>query len=167
VTVTFFAAQDEAGRCYTQDSGCAAAFSDLHGGMMSNTTSGEPAMAAAIAALERCAAVEAAYLLGSAAAGRLRGDSDVDVAILPSRSATFSVDQRLALTAELARLFGRPVDLGLLSTANVVYAKEAVVHGRILFERSHRVTARFAMLALSMYASLQEARREVLRAYAA
>jgi hypothetical protein len=77
------------------------------------------------------------------------------------------VDQRLTLTAELARLFGRPVDLGVLSTANVVYAKEAVVHGRILFERSHRVTAHFAMQALSMYASLQEARREVLRAYAA
>jgi hypothetical protein len=77
------------------------------------------------------------------------------------------VDQRLALTAELARTFGRPVDLGVLSTANVVYAKEAVVHGRILFERSHTMTARFAMLTLSMYASLQAARREVLQAYAA
>lgn len=135
--------------------------------MVSNTTITEPATAAAIDALKRCEAVEAAYLLGSAAAGRMRGDSDVDVAILPSRSVAFAVDQRLALTAELARLFGRPVDLGVLSTANVVYAKEAVVHGRILFERSHGVTARFAMLALSMYASLQESRREVLRTYAA
>ncbi len=134
---------------------------------MSNTTISEPAMTSAIVALQRCEAVEAAYLLGSAAAGRLRGDSDVDVAILPRRGAGFPVDQRLTLTAELARLFGRPVDLGVLSTANVVYAKEAVVHGRILFERSHRVTAHFAMQALSMYASLQEARREVLRAYAA
>jgi predicted nucleotidyltransferase len=135
--------------------------------MMSNTTISEPAMTAAIDALQRCEAVESAYLLGSAAAGRLRGDSDVDVAILLNRHASFSVDQRLALTAELARLFGRPVDLGVLSTANVVYAKEVVVHGRILFERSHAMTARFAMLTLSMYASLQAARREVLQAYAA
>jgi len=134
---------------------------------MGNTSISEPDMIAAVDVLQRCDAVEAAYLLGSAAAGRMRADSDVDVAILPSRSVGISVEQRLALTAELARLFGRPVDLGVLSTANVVYAKEAVVNGRILFERSHHVTARFAMLALSMYASLQEARREVLRAYAA
>lgn len=65
------------------------------------------------------------------------------------------------------RIFGRPVDLGVLSTTNVVYAKEAIATGRLLFERDRRVTARFAMLALSMYASLQEARREVLRTYAA
>jgi predicted phage tail protein len=77
------------------------------------------------------------------------------------------VNERLSLTGELVRAFGRTVDLGVLSTTNVVYAKEAVANGRILFERDHRVTARFAMLALSMYASLQEARREVLRAYAA
>ena len=55
----------------------------------------------------------------------------------------------------------------MLSTANVVYAKEAVAKGWLLFERDPRVTAQFAMLALSIYASLQEARREVLRASAA
>lgn len=134
---------------------------------MSSISISKQAMTAAIEALRQCGAVETAYLLGSAAAGRLRDDSDVDVAILPSRRAGISVDERLALTAELARIFGRSVDLGVLSTANVVYAKEAIVTGQILFERDPRVTARFAMLGLSMYASLQEARQEVLRAYAA
>ncbi|MFM7207487.1 MAG: type VII toxin-antitoxin system MntA family adenylyltransferase antitoxin [Planctomycetaceae bacterium] len=124
-------------------------------------------MTAAIAALQRCNAVQAAYLLGSAAAEWLRRDRDVDVAIVPSCRAGLAIETRLSLTAELARALGRPVDLGVLSTANVVYAKEAVTTGRILFERDHAATARFAMLALSMYAALQEARREVLRAYAA
>ena len=112
-------------------------------------------------------AVEAAYLLGSAAAGRLRPDSDVDVAILPRRSSVLSVEDRLTLMATLGRMFGRPVDLGLLSTSNLVYAKEAISRGRLLAERDHAVTATFAMYVLSMYATLQEARREVLRAYAA
>lgn len=134
---------------------------------MTNTTIGADAMTAATAAIERCAAVEAAYLLGSAATGRLRGDSDVDVAILLRRGTSLSVRQRLALTGELAALLGRPVDLGLLSTANVVYAKEAVATGKMLFQRDALAVGRFAMLALSMYAALQEARREVLRAYAA
>lgn len=123
--------------------------------------------AAAAATLASCAGVQTAYLLGSAASDRLRNDSDVDVAILPSSRTGLSVQDRLALTAALTRVFGRPVDLGVLSTANVVYAKEAVATGRVLFERDHDATARFAMLALSMYASLQEARREVLKAYAA
>ena len=110
--------------------------------------------------------MQTAYVIGSAATDRLRADSDVDVAVLPSRHAGLMVEDRLALTAELTRVFGRPVDLGVLSTANVVYANEAVTKGRGLFERERSVTSRFAILALSMDASMQEARREVLRAYA-
>lgn len=45
--------------------------------------------------------------------------------------------------------------------------QEAVATGRVLFERARNATARFEMLALSMYATLQEARRVVLQAYAA
>jgi len=139
----------------------------IHGGTMSNTSISEQAITAAIEALRQTETVSAAYLLGSAARDCLRGDSDVDIAILPSHRGRLSADERITLTAELARVFGRPVDLGVLSTANVVYAKEAVVTGRLLFTRHPRVSAEFAMLALSMYASLQEARREVLLAYAA
>ncbi|MDA0254890.1 MAG: nucleotidyltransferase domain-containing protein [Planctomycetota bacterium] len=134
---------------------------------MTTASISEPTMTAAIAALRRYEAVSAAYLLGSAARDQLRGDSDIDVAILVSHGSGLAPDERIALTAELAAIFGRPVDLGLLSTANVVYAKEAVVTGRLLFARHPNVAAEFAMLALSMYASLQESRREVLRAYAA
>ncbi len=105
--------------------------------------------------------VEAAYLLGSAAEDRLRRDSDVDIAILVRRSSAVSVEDRLGT------IFGRPVDLGLLDTRNLVYAKEAISRGRLIAERDHTVTATFAMYVLSMYATLQEARREVLRAYAA
>lgn len=62
---------------------------------------------------------------------------------------------------------GRPVDLGVLPTANVVYAKEGVTTGRILWKRDHTQTARLAMLAVSMDASLQKTRWAVLRAHAA
>jgi len=71
------------------------------------------------------------------------------------------------LAAELALIVGRNVDLGVLSMANLVYAKEAVARGRLVFERDHLITAQFEMYTLSMYASLQESRQEVLRAYAA
>ena len=134
---------------------------------MQDTTINEQRMNAAIDALRSCEAIEAAYLLGSAASGRLRSDSDIDIAVLSRKHGYLPADARLHLSGRLAEVLGRPVDLGVLSTSNVVYAKEAIATGRLIFERDHRVTARFAMLALSMYASLQEARREVLRAYAA
>lgn len=111
--------------------------------------------------------VAAAYLLGSAAEGRLRPDSDVDIAVLPLAPNGLPLAERLSMAAELSRLAGREVDLGVLTTRNLVYAKEAVTRGRLIFERDHSTTATFEMYALSMYASLQEARREVLRAYAA
>lgn len=113
------------------------------------------------------ARIAAAYLLGSAAAGRLRADSDVDVALLMARGVAFSGRERAELAADLETIVGRPVDLGVLHTGNLIYAKEAVACGKLLFERDRAARARFAMLALSMYASLQETRREVLRAYAA
>lgn len=134
---------------------------------MNNASIDEQSAAAAVELLRRHAAVQAAYLLGSAATNRLRPDSDIDLAILPGSRAGLSIEERIALTAELTRIFRRSVDLGVLSTANVVYAKETVTTGKIIFDRCPRMTAQFAMLTLSMYASLQEARREVLRAYAA
>ena len=127
----------------------------------------QSALVALTEALRRCQSVEAAYLHGSAAAGRLRDDSDVDIAVLPRRPAGMAAAERLGLAGELATIVGRPVDLGLLSTANVVYAKEVIAAGHPIFERDHSAVARFEMLTLSMYASLQEARREVLDAYAA
>lgn len=134
---------------------------------MNNASIDKQAVAPAVEVLRRHGIVQAAYLLGSAVTNSLRPDSDIDFAILPSDRAGLAIEERLALTAELTKICGRVVDLGVLSTANVVYAKEAVTTGKLIFERDPCVTARFAMLTLSMYASLQEARREVLRAYAA
>ena len=128
----------------------------------------EPALSRRLAErLDREGGLAAAYLLGSGARGRLRPDSDLDLALLPLRGRVIAPEDRLSLAADLEELAGRPVDVGVLSTTNLVYAKEAVAHGVLLLERDPSARACFAMLVLSMYASLQESRREVLHAYAA
>lgn len=111
--------------------------------------------------------LDAAYLLGSAASGRLRADSDLDIAILPARGASFPGVRMAGLAADLEEICGRAVDAGILHTGNLVYAKEAVAKGRVLFERDAGARARFEMHVLSMYAELQENRRDVIHAYAA
>ena len=127
----------------------------------------ESALRSAADRLGREDAIAAAYLLGSAAEGRLRAESDVDIALLPVRGASLGGLPRVNLAADLELLLGRPVDLGLLHTGNLVYAKEAVAHGILLFERDRKERIRFAGLVFAMYADLQENRREVIRAYAA
>jgi len=134
---------------------------------MSKPAIAENVLSAVAAHLRSRLSVSAAYLLVSAAEDRLRPDSDVDIAVLPQHGQALPTQERLALAAELALIVGRNVDLGVLSTANLVYAKEAVARGRLIFERDHFITAQFEMYTLSMYASLQESRQEVLRAYAA
>jgi len=122
---------------------------------------------AVVERLEQEDAVCAAYLLGSAADGRLRAESDVDIALLPMRGASIGGLPRAELAADLELIVGRPVDLGVLHTGNLVYAKEAVAHGRLIFERDANARARFVALVFSMYADLQENRREVIHGYAA
>lgn len=111
--------------------------------------------------------VAAAWLHGSAVTDRLRPESDVDIAVLPKPGLEITAEQRLELASQLAEATGRPVDLGILSTHNLVYAKEVVVHGEPLFTDGSFHARHFPALALSLYADLQTQRREVLDAYAA
>ncbi len=62
------------------------------------------------------------FLHGSAAQGRLRPDSDIDIAILPAAHTHISTQTRLMLAGELESLLGRTVDIGILSTNNLIYA---------------------------------------------
>jgi predicted nucleotidyltransferase len=104
----------------------------------------------------------AVYLFGSAAAGRLRPDSDVDLALLPS--GPLQASARLALQNDLAELLGRDVHLVDLSSASSVLAKEVIAGGRVIAMNDPRRRAEFEMYALSDYARLNEERAPVLAA---
>jgi len=77
--------------------------------------------------------IAALYLLGSAARGTMRADSDVDLAILPAEGCHLGSLERAELAGKLAYAIGRDVDLGLVSSQNLVYSREAILTGRLLF----------------------------------
>lgn len=122
-------------------------------------------MEAAIGRLKEEPSVCTAFLHGSAAKGRLRPDSDVDIALLPFPRAVLSTAGRLTLAGDLDVLLGRTVDIGVLSTGNLIYAKEVIEHGHLLFTKNPFLSERFLTTCLSMYADLQRDRKEVLYAY--
>jgi predicted nucleotidyltransferase len=122
---------------------------------------------AATRCLEATPGVVAAYLHGSAVKGCLRPDSDVDIALLLRPHTDPSPAFRLELAAQLGEIFNRDVDLGLLSTRNLVYATQVAAHGQRLFTRDPLASDRFLAQAFAQYADLQRARKPVLAAYAA
>ena len=69
----------------------------------------------------------ALYLLGSAVSGRMRPDSDVDLAVLLEPGHELPALERAELAVLAALELRRDVDLGELGSRNLVYAREAIL----------------------------------------
>ncbi len=104
--------------------------------------------------------VVAIYLFGSAAAGELRADSDIDLAVLPSTllpaAPLWSLAQTLAVSA------GRDVDLINLQSASTVMRAQVVSTGKRLFCANESLCSEFEGRVYADYARLNEERRQLL-----
>ena len=107
----------------------------------------------------------AAYLHGSFGTPAFRKDSDVDVAILLFPGQALSAVERLNLESMLGGLLGVSLDLGVLTTRNLVYFIQAVHNGHRVFCRDKSLADALVAKAFSLYGKLKEDRREVEAAY--
>lgn len=117
--------------------------------------------------LKKHRSIAAAYLLGSVLTTSFRNDSDVDLAILLMPGKKMHLLKRLELAADLEMHLGLPVDISVLSTRDLIYAKEAVVRGRCIFSRDSAFKNLFSATVLSLYVQLRRQRKEVEDAYSA
>ena len=74
--------------------------------------------------------IAAVLLFGSAVRGRLRPDSDIDVAALFEHDAIPGIEERLALRQRLEEAVQRDVDLIVLNDAPTILAFQALRYGR-------------------------------------
>ncbi|MEI8123480.1 MAG: nucleotidyltransferase domain-containing protein [bacterium] len=111
--------------------------------------------------------VIAVYALGSAVRGELRQDSDIDLALLLTPGSSLPLGVRVSLSVQLEETLGRPVDLGQLSTRNLVYLRQAVLTGQCIYRRPFTQAALIVANWLGLYANFHDERREVLSAYTA
>lgn len=65
----------------------------------------------------RCWKIKQLAVFGSAAAGRLRADSDIDLLVTFAPDADWSMFDHYQMEEELTRLFGREVDLVSIKAA--------------------------------------------------
>jgi predicted nucleotidyltransferase len=107
----------------------------------------------------------AVYVLGSAARDAMRPESDIDLALLLAPGISLPPLDLAALATLLTETLGHPVDLGVLSSLNLVYARQAVLTGRCIYCRPFAPAALMVANLLGLYACFQDERQEILHAY--
>ena len=113
--------------------------------------------------------INTVYLHGSIIKGYFREDSDIDIALLinSESESDFNIIRRLQMASDLECIIKRKVDLGILSSNNLIYAKEVIENGVIIFCRDDYKKGLFEATILSMYCNFQLEREEILHEYSA
>ena len=77
--------------------------------------------------------IAAAYLFGSAATGRMRRHSDVDIALMSK----VDVDgfEKAAMETDLSNLIGRDVDVVIFHQADALTQHQILKYGQMLYEK--------------------------------
>ncbi|MFA7566178.1 MAG: HepT-like ribonuclease domain-containing protein [Alkalispirochaeta sp.] len=134
--------------------------------MTVNPDSSEELMETVREALEPFDGIAFAFLFGSAVAGRLRADSDLDVAVygVSGRAVEIEVERRLdgEMEMQLAveRATGRNVDLLVLNRAPAVVCAAAILTGNALFIRDGSVYSRYFLAVTGVAIDFLETERE-------
>lgn len=99
-------------------------------------------------------------LFGSAAAGKMRGDSDIDIAYLSDKE--LSEYEVFSISQELAGLMGRDIDLIDLSKASSVFKANILGTGKIIYSNDEKKKHEFQIRTFKEYCLLNEERKGIL-----
>lgn len=106
--------------------------------------------------------LELAIVFGSFASGRLRSDSDLDIAVFPRSPLTPAALQDIS--DQLAIATGRPIDLVDLTRANGTLLRQILCHGEVLFSKQPGILGTLNERLLDWQADFEPAHRAILTA---
>lgn len=107
------------------------------------------------------------FLHGSVNTGRETSESDIDLGLLLEPGITLSTMDRVELGNKLSYELGRVVDLGIISSKNLIYASEALFKGDIIYTKDLEKTNLIRANILGLYFQFNLDRKEILDAYRA
>jgi uncharacterized protein len=105
------------------------------------------------------------YLHGSMARGCAREGSDIDLALLFRHDVSVDRVDLLYRSGELEAKVGRRVHLAVLSNRQLIFAKEVIVSGHLIFCRDRYYCDSFAMRVLADYVDFNRTREPVTGVY--
>ncbi len=100
---------------------------------------------------------EFAFLMGSAETERFHKDSDIDVAVFWKKSCT--EEQKTKSWRMLEDRFNRDVDLVSLNDIDVIFARQVLEKGRLLFNNASGILLNWKMEKLSDYPDFKASRK--------
>ncbi len=109
----------------------------------------------------------AVYLLGSVISGRMRKDSDIDIALLLESGEVISLQARLEMAMQLEEKLGRTVDIGVITSNNLIYASEVILTGKRIITVREDDTNIAENNLLGCYLVFKDDRKEVEESYRA
>jgi len=110
-------------------------------------------------ALSRYSCVQAAYLFGSRAKGRAKGESDLDLGLVCSRAV--SGLERVEMETQLSHMLHADVDLVIFHQANPLLQHKILQYGRLVYERDRRERIRQEKLARYEYLDTKYLHKEL------
>lgn len=99
-------------------------------------------------------------LFGSAASGRMREDSDIDIAFLSDKN--MSECEVFEIAQELGNELGKDVDLIDLRKASTVFKANILGTGKIIYSADEKRKYEFQIRTFKEYSLLNEERKEIL-----
>ena len=121
----------------------------------------QPEIQAVTRYLETQPAVLAAILFGSAAAGRMRPESDLDLALLFAHEHVPDVFMALDMRVILEQHAKRDVDLIVLNDASPIIAFQAVKYGQVISCCDQRAYQSYVVRLITEYADFKQIRRPI------
>ena len=106
------------------------------------------------------ASAQLIILFGSAVTGRMRQDSDIDIAFLSNKN--LDVYEVYLISQELSSLLGRDIDLIDLKKASTVFKANILATGKIIYFADENIKCDFQIRTLKAYCLLNEERKLVL-----
>jgi predicted nucleotidyltransferase len=93
--------------------------------------------------------IAAAYLFGSAATGKMKPDSDLDIALM----CVGQIDgfERISIETALSNLLGRDVDLVIFHQAGVLLQHQILKYGCLIYEQHPAERVRQETISRSRY----------------
>lgn len=102
-----------------------------------------------------------AFVFGSVAKGRERGESDVDIAVLFSNKPPFK--RSFEIKDEISDILKKEIDIAVLNDASPILCMQVLKNGKIIFERKKGEYSKFFVNTSKLYYDLKICRAEVER----